>query len=167
MIRCLSIALLCVGPGCVRSVSEFLPDPGDYAVQWTGKPECALSVTGSGVERKMQFAEGIGPCSGVIETLKLTERGIEEDGVVAVPFDLFVGTEWRISGADPDGCVLNRRVTKVSGRTVEVERVAVCNGREVGGELVSRWEVGQGRVLDVYTGGTSRRMQKRAPTTHK
>jgi hypothetical protein len=151
----IAIAFVLAGSvlGCAHSGRDFLPAPGPYVSQWTNDPACTLIVGAGENLRTIQYGVGSGPCSGVVQEMKLTALGIEEGNVVVLPAEPIVGKKWRVAGLESDRCHLMRRVAAVSASSVEVERFSVCDGVEVEDGVLSRWEVGRGRVLEKYPNG--------------
>lgn len=155
-------ALGAVENGCAHGPRDFLPEPGDYRVQWDGESACVVSVTAQADERVLEFQGDAGPCSGVSETWRLTETGLEqvESKRLLLPAHIAVGARWTSAGRAQDACVLVREVLAVTAERVEVEERGYCDGKPVSQRVLAHWLVRRGRVLEEFTGGRWRRMTR-------
>lgn len=138
---------------CASSTSVFLPDEGQYVVQWDNEPERSMTVTGKESRRRVTHAASSG-CRESVLVWEASERGIVElnSDVVLLKDPYQVGDKWIVAGQNRD-CHVERAIVAADAQFVEVEEYGVCRGVPLQQRTRSRWAVGRGIVRDDFGDG--------------
>ncbi len=148
---------------------DFMPNQGRYVNTNDGEVGEDVDVIGTGSKRALvRILPQLG-CGALLGLWELKPEGIVdlESGKVLLSSDLRLGNSWLVGAGQQGKCVVEQRIVAVSADAVEVERRGVCDGVPVAEAVISRWEVGRGRIRESFSTGGGRTFVERRDELRK